>query len=405
MTNLGVHSEVGKLREVLVHRPGFSLRRLTPENCKDLLFEDILWVERAQEEHDAFVDVLHRHGVTVHALGKMLSETMEIPEARRWLLDRRIHPTIVGLDFIDDLRSWLDERTANELANCLVGGLARADLGFTSSGLTCRTSRSEDFVLQPLPNQLFTRDSSSWIYGNVSINSMYSPARQPEADNVEAVYRFHPRFRNVNFSYLSLGRADGNYNLEGGDVMPIGGGAVLIGMGERTTPQAVEALAQKLFKDGNITSVIATLMPRDRRFMHLDTIFTFCDRDLVTVFPPVVERMRTFTLRPGKLGGKVDVIEETEPFLTVVAKALGFKALRAVATGGDSDDAVREQWTDANNVIAIEPGVVIAYNRNVLTNKQLKRAGVEVITVEDGELSRGRGGGHCMTCPLVRDPI
>ncbi len=407
MSPMGTFSEVGRLREVLVHRPDLSLQRLTPDNCKALLFDDVLWVKKARQEHDVFVDALRERDVDVRDLGKMLAETLELPDARDWLLDQRVSETSVGLDLMGELRGWFDGLPATELGRLLIGGIARAELPFTPMGLVGRTLLPEDFVLPPLPNQLFTRDSSCWVYGGVGINAMYWPARRPEAANVAAIYRFHPHFKASQFeTWWDGSEGDpGGETLEGGDVMPLADGIVLIGMGERTTPKAVSAVARALFAAGAAKRVIAALMPADRSFMHLDTVFTFCDRDLVTIYPPVVDRIRAFSLRPGKLHGELDITDESEPFITVVQHALGLKTLRVIGTGGDDYEAEREQWDDGNNLLAIEPGVVIGYDRNVYTNTVLRAAGIEVITIEGSELGRGRGGSHCMSCPIRRDVL
>jgi arginine deiminase len=403
-TVLGTHSEVGKLHTVMVHRPDLAHERLSPSNCHELLFDDVIWVRRARQEFDAFVDLMRERGTEVLLLHELLAATLEDAEAREWLLSRRVRPEEVTVMFTEPLKDWLTEMPAEELATRLTGGITVLELPGEIKSAIGPALGPTDFVLPPLPNQLFTRDTSAWLYGGVSFNPMFWPARQLETLNVEAIYRFHPRFRDAGFQ-IWFGGADhdwGTARMEGGDMMPVGDGVVLIGMGERSTAKAVSILARTMFEAGAARLVLGAQMPRDRAAMHLDTVFTFCDHDIATLYEPVVDQIRPILFTPGGAAGvQAEVSERT--FLDEVKDALGLERLKLVATAGDEFEAERTQWDDGNNVVALEPGVVVAYERNEATNAKLSKAGIEVLAIAGQELGRGRGGGHCMTCPIVRE--
>ena len=411
----GVHSEVGTLGKVIVHRPDLSLERLTPANHHDLLFDDMLWLEHAQKEHDAFVALLRERGTEVFYHQDLLAEALDAdPGAKEHAVMRTVNHLTVGPVLVDEVRAELASWDGHRLARHLIGGLTKAELGLGQAGsLVTASADPSDFILPPLPNSLFQRDPAAWLYGGVSLNPLFWHARRLETINQSLIYHFHPMFVGADFEFWYPPHGDdgefdeedfGRASIEGGDMMPLGHGAVAIGIGERTTAHMVERLALTLFAHGAATRVIAVTIPPHRAYMHLDTVFTLLDVDKATAFLPVMQTASAYSLRPGDVDGTLDVHHEPSVF-AAFADALGVPSLEVVPTGGDTYQQAREQWGSANNFLALEPGVVVGYHKNQWTNAMIAERGVEVLEIEGFELGKGRGGARCMTCPIQRDSI
>jgi arginine deiminase len=392
-----VDSEVAPLRTVLLHRPGAELARLTPRNNDSLLFDGIPWVARAQEEHDAFAEALRSRGVEVLQLGTLLTETLAVPEARAELTRSVLDDQRLGDALRDRIGRYLDDQDPQHLAGVLMAGLAHEELKPGPGGLVYEMMNRLDFVIDPLPNLLFTRDSSLWVRDRAAVTSLAMPARGRETTLTRAIYRYHPRFAGAELVY------DPSLEpLEGGDVLLLAPRVLAIGVGERTTPAGAERLARRVFAADLADTILAVPIAQERATMHLDTVCTMVDVDAVVMYPNIADTLQAFTVTAGP--DSEPRAQAPRPFLQAAAEAMGIDRLRTIDTGLDPVTAEREQWDDGNNTLAIAPRVCVAYERNVETNAQLERAGIEVVRIRGSELGSGRGGPRCMSCPIERDP-
>jgi arginine deiminase len=393
----GVDSEVGRLRTVLLHRPGPELRRLTPRNSADLLFDAIPWVERAQDEHDAFAETLRSRGVEVLYVRDLLVDVLGVDSARESLTSRTVGDPRLGGTLRSQVARHLDSLDPHLLADALIGGVAHEELKH-GGGIVYRLMNRHDFVVPPLPNLLFTRDSSVWIRNAVAVTSPSMAARQRETWLTGAIYRHHPRFAGVSRIYSS-----GEEWLEGGDVLLLAPGVLAIGVGQRTTSAGAETLAARVFARRLAHTVLVVPIAQERATMHLDTVCTMVDHDAVVMYPPIANELAAHAVTING-NGSLDVASP-EPFVVAAAKAMGINTLRVIDTGLDPVTAEREQWDDGNNTLAIAPRICVAYERNVETNARLEDAGIEVLRIPGSELGTGRGGPRCMSCPVSRDSL
>ena len=397
-----VESEIAPLKKVIISKPQEALKRIVPDNTAQYLFDDLLYPEVAQKEHDKFAAILKDNDVQVFYLEELLTETMKIDKARKWILEKILINYDFGLSFVKELYDYLYEMSPKQLCYHLIAGMTIKEVQIHNKGLIGYAFQPDDFVIPPHPNHYFTRDPSCWIGNGVCINRMQYPARRGESLNFGAIYKFHPMFTKEKFNIWIDGTEEYGFPMEGGDVFSLSKDFVMIGFSERTNIQCVETLAHRLFTQGNVQRILMVEIPKSRVTMHLDTVMTMIDENAFCVafsdFAP-----RSWTIRPGEKGGDL-VISQEKDFRIGLSRGLNTNDLRIICVG-DLEDVIvqkREQWTDASNLLAIAPGVLIGYERNLKTNAMLRNEGFKIHEIFGAELGRGRGGARCMSCPIER---
>ena len=413
---LNVHNEIGQLRMVMLHRPGEELLNLAPANLEPLLFDDIPYLQVAQEEHDTFARMLREEGVEVLYLEDLVTQTLDTSaRLRRQFRDdyiresgltgsRTIAAVRERLDSISDTHAFVDEIIRgvrrDELDLGHAGSLELADIVGTAQ------SGNPDLVIDPMPNLYFTRDNFTVVGNGVNLNSMFSVTRRRETLLGHYVFTYHPRYRDTPVWY----RRNSPYRLEGGDFINLSARTVAIGISQRTISSAIDLYAKNVFWGGeqcpDIEEIYAFLIPDTRAMMHLDTVFTQLDVDAFLYHPGILGVLETFRVTRGAHVGELCIERLDMSFSDVLAKATGVDSVRLISCGGnDAIAAAREQWNDGSNTLAVSPGRVFVYQRNAITNDILYKEGFELLEIPSAELSRGRGGPHCMSMPFVRDDL
>ena len=401
-----VTSEIGKLKTVMLHRPGREIENITPDSMYRLLFDDIPYLPIAQEEHDYFAQTLRDQGIEVLYFEKLAAEALADQDVKEEFVDRMVAESGYAAGLIHDvLKEYLLAMNTQDMVNKIFEGVRREEIDLPHMTLQQAAEDTEwPFVMDPMPNAYFTRDPQASIGDGLSINRMTFPARQRESLITEYIIKHHPRFA----GQVNVWR-DRNHetHIEGGDELVLSDHVFAIGISQRTTADAIEDIAKNLFKKSNYDTVIAIKIPHNHAMMHLDTVFTMIDYDKFTVHPAIVDEnghVENWVLHPGK-DGEITMEHHTD-IKEVLKKALNKDDIDLIPTGnGDPIIAAREQWNDGSNTLAIAPGEVVTYNRNYVSNDLLRKHGILVHEVRSSELSRGRGGPRCMSCPIVREDL
>ena len=400
---ISVRSEVGILKKVLLHRPGKELENLMPDYLARQLFDDIPYLVTAQQEHDAFAKTLTECGVEVLYLGQLLFEAVEAGNAREELIWEYLHEANIQAEHTARAVSdYLSSLPLDQLLQTMARGVRKTDLpSITKQHLVDYIDESYPFCVDPMPNLYFTRDPFSCIDRGVMISTMANVVRARETLFYKYIIKYHPVYKWVKKYHE---RTD-VHSIEGGDCLVLSENTLCLGISQRTTPQAIELMANRLIREhSDIQRILAVDIPKSRAFMHLDTVMTMVDRSTFVVHPNILKTLRCFTIT--KENGRVCIREENKPITEVFANALGCEQVRFIECGGASMiDAAREQWNDGANTLCVAPGEVITYMRNYVTNRILRDNGIIVHEVPSAELSRGRGGPRCMSMPFVRESL